>query len=173
MHWIGLNDAAHALVLWMAGASLRAIVLAILAGVLASLVRRRAAAKHLVWTAVLAGMLALPFLRPIVPAAHVPLPRALTSAALHPAPIRPSVVRSPISAPMPGSHPARPTSKRMGGLRPLAQRPPRPISPRTPHAGLRLPPSHRSLCLPARLQMDRRLLFARFRQGSNGISGYL
>jgi beta-lactamase regulating signal transducer with metallopeptidase domain len=101
MQWTGFNDAAHALVLRMADASFRAIVLAIVAAALACLVRRSAAAKHLVWTAVLAGMLALPFLRPIVPAAHVPLPRALTPRALDLAPIRPSAIVLRISAPVP------------------------------------------------------------------------
>lgn len=95
MHVIGFNDVAHALALRMADASLRAIVLASLAGALACLVRRSAAAKHLVWALVLAGMLLLPFLRPIVPAAHVPLPHALAHRTLYPAPVRSSAFRLP------------------------------------------------------------------------------
>jgi beta-lactamase regulating signal transducer with metallopeptidase domain len=97
MHWI--NDAAHALALRMADASLRATVLAILAGVLVCLVRRSAAAKHRVWTLVLAGMLVLPFLRPIMPAARI-LPRLLAPVVSYRAPIRSSAVVLRVSTPL-------------------------------------------------------------------------
>jgi beta-lactamase regulating signal transducer with metallopeptidase domain len=110
MYWAGWNNAANTIALAMADASLRALALAALTAVLAWFVRHNAAAQHTVWTIVLAGMLALPFLRPIVPAAHVPLPRSLTPralspGALDPAPIRPGVISLHISAPMPGPYP--------------------------------------------------------------------
>jgi beta-lactamase regulating signal transducer with metallopeptidase domain len=88
MYWAGWNDTAHALALGMADASLRALALAALAALLAGLVRRNPAARHTVWTLVLAGMLVLPFLRPIMPAAHVPLPRRLMPQVLNPMPMR-------------------------------------------------------------------------------------
>jgi TonB family protein len=55
----------------IADASVRAVALAAMAGVLVLFLRRSPAAEHAVWTAVVAGMLALPVLRPIIPAAYV------------------------------------------------------------------------------------------------------
>jgi TonB family protein len=62
----------------MADASVRALVLGLLAFLLVVFIRRSSTTQHAVWMLVLAGMLALPFLRPVVPATHVRLPQALT-----------------------------------------------------------------------------------------------
>jgi beta-lactamase regulating signal transducer with metallopeptidase domain len=78
MEWLNLNFIAREFVAWMADASLRAVVLAMLALLLVPFLRRSSTAQHTLWTLVLAGMLALPFLRPVVPATHVRLPQALT-----------------------------------------------------------------------------------------------
>jgi len=46
-------------------------------------IRRSSTAQHSVWTLVLAGMLVLPFLRPVVPATHIRLPQVLTPRLKH------------------------------------------------------------------------------------------
>lgn len=103
MDWPSWNHAAHAMALAMADASVRSLALTVLAVVLACIVRRNAAAQHTVWTLVLAGMLALPFLRPIVPAAYVPLPHALAVRVAEPAPVHVMTIRDrdPLPAPTP------------------------------------------------------------------------
>jgi TonB family protein len=56
---------------WIADASVRAVALAAMASVVILFLRGRSAAQHAIWTLVVIGMLALPVLRPIVPAAYV------------------------------------------------------------------------------------------------------
>jgi TonB family protein len=73
MNWLTLEGIAGQLWAHMADSSLRAIVLAALAGVLIACLRKRAAAQHVVWTVVVVGMMFLPVLRPMVPAAHLPI----------------------------------------------------------------------------------------------------
>src|SRR5580693_1873776 len=51
------------IVLRLADASVRVVVLAALALLLVALIRRSAAAQHMVWTVILAAMLAMPFAR--------------------------------------------------------------------------------------------------------------
>ncbi len=79
MNWLTLESIAEQLWARMTDASLRAIVLAALAGLLILFLRKRSAAQHAVWTLVTLGMVALPLLRPIIPAARLPIsrPRAL------------------------------------------------------------------------------------------------
>ena len=77
MDWVSLNNITRELVARMADASVRALVLAILALLLVPFIRRSSTAQHTVWTLVLAGMLILPFLRPMVPATHLHLPQVL------------------------------------------------------------------------------------------------
>jgi beta-lactamase regulating signal transducer with metallopeptidase domain len=89
MDWVSLSNITRELAARMADASVRALVLAMLALLLIPFIRRSSTAQHTVWTSVLAGMLILPFLRPMVPATHVRLPQVLTSrtnyaAAVHP-----------------------------------------------------------------------------------------
>jgi len=55
----------------LADASVRAVALGAMAGVLVLFLRRSPAAQHAMWTLVTIGMLALPVLRPVVPAAYV------------------------------------------------------------------------------------------------------
>jgi TonB family protein len=78
MDWVSLSNITRELAARMADASVRALVLALLALLLIPFVRRSSTAQHTVWTLVLAGMLVLPFLRPLVPATHVHLPQVLT-----------------------------------------------------------------------------------------------
>ncbi len=78
MDWVSLSNITRELAARMADASVRALVLAILALLLIPFIRRSSTAQHAVWTLVLAGMLVLPFLRPIVPATHLHLPQMLT-----------------------------------------------------------------------------------------------
>ena len=75
MEWVSLSNISRELAARMAEASVRALVLGILALLLIPFIRRNATAQHTVWTLVLAGMLVLPFLRPVVPATHVRLPQ--------------------------------------------------------------------------------------------------
>ena len=75
MDWLSLSNLARELAARMADASVRALALAILALLLIPFIRRSSTAQHAVWTLVLAGMLALPFLRPVIPATHVHLPQ--------------------------------------------------------------------------------------------------
>jgi beta-lactamase regulating signal transducer with metallopeptidase domain len=77
MDWLSLNNITRELAGRMADASVRAVVLAILALLLVPFIRRSSTAQHTAWTLVLAGMLVLPFLRPMVPATHVHLPQVL------------------------------------------------------------------------------------------------
>jgi beta-lactamase regulating signal transducer with metallopeptidase domain len=73
MDWVSWSNIARELVAWMADASARAVVLAMLALLLVPIVRRSSTAQHAVWTVVLAGMLVLPFLRPVAPPIHIHL----------------------------------------------------------------------------------------------------
>jgi beta-lactamase regulating signal transducer with metallopeptidase domain len=78
MDWVSLSDISRELAARMADASVRALVLGLLALLLIPFIRRSSTAQHTLWTLVLTGMLVLPFLRPIVPATHVRLPQVLT-----------------------------------------------------------------------------------------------
>jgi beta-lactamase regulating signal transducer with metallopeptidase domain len=77
MDWVTLNNITRELAARMADASVRALVLALLALLLIPFIRRSSTAQHTAWTLVLAGMLVLPFLRPVIPATHVRLPQVL------------------------------------------------------------------------------------------------
>src|SRR5260370_6384147 len=79
MNWLTLESVAEQLWARMADASLRTLLLAAFAGLLILFLHKRSAAQHAVWTLVMLGMLALPLLRPIIPAAHLPIsqPRVL------------------------------------------------------------------------------------------------
>ncbi len=109
MDWLSLNNIAREFVAWMADTSVRAVLLALPAFLLIPFARRSATAQHTAWTLVLAGMLVLPFLRPVVPVAHVHLPEVLTSRPTTTAPVRlspiPSDVPAPISSPQPRTDP--------------------------------------------------------------------
>ena len=78
MDWVSLSNITRELLARMADASVRALVLAILALLLVPFIRRSSTAQHTAWTLVLAGMLVLPFLWPVVPATHIRLPQVLT-----------------------------------------------------------------------------------------------
>jgi TonB family protein len=101
----------------LADASVRAVALAAMAGVLVLFLRGRSAAQHAIWTVVTIGMLTLPVLRLTVPAAYVykvarPAPAATialppaqladhaggTSASNQAARIRPAPIRLPVYA---------------------------------------------------------------------------
>ena len=81
MDWPTLSNVARDLAARMEDASLRALALAILALLLIPFIRRNSAAQHTIWMLVLAGMIALPFLRPVIPATHVHLPQLNSVAA--------------------------------------------------------------------------------------------
>ncbi len=74
MDWLSWNNIARELMARLADASVRAVVLAILALLLVPIVRRSSTAQHTVWTVVLAGMLVLPFSRSVTPPIHIHLP---------------------------------------------------------------------------------------------------
>ncbi len=78
MDWVSLSNITRELAARMADASVRAMVLAILALLLVPFIRRSSTAQHTAWTLVLAGMLVMPFLRPVIPATYVRLPQVLT-----------------------------------------------------------------------------------------------
>ena len=99
MDWLSLSNITRELAARMADASVRALALAILALLLIPFVRRSSTAQHTVWTLVLAGMLVLPFLRPVVPATHVHLPNVLMSRPTEPTPVRLSANSSVMAAP--------------------------------------------------------------------------
>jgi TonB family protein len=77
MDWVSLSNITRELAARMADASIRALVLGILALLLVPFIRRNSTAQHTMWTLVLAGMLGLPFLRPVLPATHIRLPQLL------------------------------------------------------------------------------------------------
>jgi TonB family protein len=77
MNLLTLETVAGGLLTRMADASLRAIALAALAGMLIACLRKRPAAQHVVWTVVVAGMTLLPVLRPMIPSARLPLSQPL------------------------------------------------------------------------------------------------
>jgi TonB family protein len=101
MDWLSLNNIARELVAEMADASVRAVFLASLVLFLIPFLRRRSTAQHMAWTLVLAGMLLLPFLRPVVPATYVHLPPVLTPGPTKIAPpVSSSANASAVSAPI-------------------------------------------------------------------------
>ncbi|MBV9770155.1 MAG: hypothetical protein JOZ32_11340, partial [Bryobacterales bacterium] len=77
MEWIHWSTLAHEFAAWMADVSLRDVALALLALLLIPFVRRSSTTQHATWAVVLVGMLALPLLRPVVPATHLHLPQVL------------------------------------------------------------------------------------------------
>jgi beta-lactamase regulating signal transducer with metallopeptidase domain len=103
MDWVSLSNITRELAARMADASVRAVVLALLALLLIPFVRRSSTAQHTVWALVLAGMLVLPFLRPVIPATHMRLPQVLTPRPNHAATVHTS---GPSVAP-PSMPPAR------------------------------------------------------------------
>jgi TonB family protein len=104
MDWVTLNDITRELAARMADASVRALVLAILALLLIPFLRRSSTAQHTVWTLVLAGMLVSPFLRTMVPVTHVRLQQVLTPQFTQARPVPPSGVL-PRTAPSPAETP--------------------------------------------------------------------
>jgi beta-lactamase regulating signal transducer with metallopeptidase domain len=109
MDGVTLNNLTRELAARMADASVRAVVLAILALLLIPFIRRSSTA-HTVWTLVLGGMLVLPFLRPVVPATHVHLQQVLTSRPNYAAAVHASgpSVASPSTPPVENRTPAFP-----------------------------------------------------------------
>ena len=102
MDW--LNHIARELVAWMADASVRAVVLALLALLLVPFVRRNSTAQHTIWTVVLAGMLVLPFVRPMLPPTHIHLPPVHVRSSANP----PSTPAPTSPSPVPAVAPAKP-----------------------------------------------------------------
>ena len=100
MDWDSLNTLARELGARMADASLRALLLAILALLPVAFLRRSSTAQHTLWTLVLVGMIALPFLRPVVPATHIPLPRVWAPHATRTEPLLLRANLSGIAAPI-------------------------------------------------------------------------
>jgi TonB family protein len=98
MDWLSWSNIARELVAWMADASARVVVLAILALLLVPFVRRSSTAQHTVWTVVLAGMLVLPFLRPVAPPIHIHLPQVQVPRLRTLAPVRSSGILSGTAA---------------------------------------------------------------------------
>jgi beta-lactamase regulating signal transducer with metallopeptidase domain len=98
MDWLSWNSIAREFVAWMADASLRALVLGVLALLLIPFVRRKSTAQHTAWTLVLAGMLVLPFLRQVIPAAHVQL-EVLAPQIAQARPVPPTSIMAPTSPP--------------------------------------------------------------------------
>src|SRR5579863_357751 len=94
MDWLSLSRIAREVLAWMADVSARDAVLAMLALLLLPFVRRSSTAQHTIWTVVLAGMLMLPFLRPLAPPIYLHLPQVPAPLARAMAPVRSSVVRS-------------------------------------------------------------------------------
>ncbi len=87
MDWWSLSNIAREFVAWLADASVRAVVLALLALLLIPFIRRSSTAQHMAWMVVLAGMFVVPFLRPVVPVTHVRLPQVLTPRPMERAPV--------------------------------------------------------------------------------------
>lgn len=75
MNWHALQGLSQNLLSGLADASLSAVLLAGSAALVLLVLRRNSVAHHALWTCVLIGMLALPVLRPMVPAAYFHLPR--------------------------------------------------------------------------------------------------
>jgi beta-lactamase regulating signal transducer with metallopeptidase domain len=101
MDWLSLNNIARELLAWMADASVRAVLLAALALLLIPFVRHSSTAQHMAWILVLAGMLLAPLLRPVIPAAHVRVPRMLAPRPVESGSVHRSAKATPVSAPMP------------------------------------------------------------------------
>ncbi|HEV3041819.1 MAG TPA: M56 family metallopeptidase [Candidatus Angelobacter sp.] len=77
MNWYTLSGLSGSLLRGLADASLSAVVLAALAAILVIFLRRNPLAHHALWTAVMIGMLALPAVRPLIPAAYLHLPQPI------------------------------------------------------------------------------------------------
>ena len=107
MDWPSWNSSARELMAWMADASVRAVVLGLLALLLIPFVRRHSTAQHAMWTLVLAGMLVLPFLRQVIPATHVQL-EVLAPQIARAVPVPPASIIVPISPPT-DTRPGAPT----------------------------------------------------------------
>jgi hypothetical protein len=90
MGWLSWSNIARELVAGIADISVRALVLAILALLVVSFVRRSSTAQHTVWTMVLAGMLVLPFMRSVAPPIHIHLPQIQALRLRAPAAVRSS-----------------------------------------------------------------------------------
>ena len=116
MDWVSLSNITREMAARMADASVRVIVLAILALLLIPFIRRSSTAQHTLWTLVLAGMLVLPFLRPVVPATHVRLPQVLTPRPKS-APIRLSVTPARMPTQIPTPTPAATAASALAPLR--------------------------------------------------------
>src|ERR1700683_2297677 len=103
MDWVTLSNITRELAAQMADASVRALVLGILALLLIPFIRRSSTAQPTVWILVLVGMLVLPFLRPLSPATHVHLPQVLTpqSRPAPPSSVPPRITPSPAETPLP------------------------------------------------------------------------
>jgi TonB family protein len=102
MNWYDSSSIAYQLLLRMADASVRTLVLAVMAGILTLFLRRSSAGQHAMWTLVVIGMLALPVLRPVVPAMHIyvlqrPAQGAMTTRSAAPLATNPGSV--PVSPP--------------------------------------------------------------------------
>ncbi len=103
MNWYEWNGISRELLNCLADASVRAVVLAGMAGLLTLFLHRNAAAQHTLWTAVVAGMLVLPLLHPVVPAAYVYVlhrsapASAATFTAAPPAGVARSISEPPVS----------------------------------------------------------------------------
>ena len=108
MFWWSWNNIARELLAWMADASVRAVLLAILALVLVLFLRRSSTAQHTLWTLVLAGMLAFPFLRPLVPVTKLHLPKILAPRSIKTAPIHSNARPAPTAIPAPPAKPSLP-----------------------------------------------------------------
>lgn len=100
MSWPSLESIAEQLWMRMADASLRAIILTALAGLLVVCLRKRAAAQHVVWSVVAAGMVLLPLLRPMIPTARLPIaePQMLRAVRAEPQPQLAATPGSPLLA---------------------------------------------------------------------------
>lgn len=96
MDWLSWNNIAREFMAWMADASVRAVVLGLLALLLIPFIRRHSTAQHAMWTLVLAGMLVLPFLRQVIPATHVQL-EVLAPQIAQGRPVPPTSIPMPIS----------------------------------------------------------------------------
>ncbi|HUE02950.1 MAG TPA: M56 family metallopeptidase [Bryobacteraceae bacterium] len=110
MNWYEWNGISLELLRSLAGASVRAVVLAGMAGLVALFLRRNAAAQHALWTLVMAGMLLLPLLHPAVPAPYVyVLHRSASAAAAIFTDASPAAVVDSIGGPSVSPRIARPT----------------------------------------------------------------
>ena len=85
---MNVENIALQLVNHLGDAAVRAVAVAIPCGLMTLIVRRRAALCHAIWTAMLAGMLALPLLRPLAPPARIEV-RSAPVLAMFGGPVKP------------------------------------------------------------------------------------